>query len=230
MIGVFDSGEGGENAVKHLRRLAPRADIVLFSDRANLPYGTKPEDELVRLTERGIARLSDAGCERVLIACCTASTVHGLLPEAMQGFSIPIIEPTARAATALSRNGKISLIATEATVRSGAFGRELGERLTQAIAAGPLVDWVESGASSANIPDELGRYLYELAAKIAAAGTDTLILGCTHFAALGEAISLRLQRFTKRKILTVDSSESGALEMLLRYPETGLGDGRLYRI
>ena len=51
MIGVFDSGEGGENTVRHLRRLAPRADIALFTDRAHLPYGTKSADELTRLTE-----------------------------------------------------------------------------------------------------------------------------------------------------------------------------------
>ena len=230
MIGVFDSGEGGENTVKHLHRLAPNANIMLFSDRLNLPYGTKSKDELSRLTERGIAMLKDAGCERILIACCTASTVHGLLPAAMQAYSLPIIEPTAIAAMRITQSGRISLIATDATVRSGEFGRALGESLVLAISAGPLVSWVESGASDKNIPYELGIYLDKITGEIVTSGADTLILGCTHFATLREAISLRMKKLTKRKILTVDSSESGAIEMLLRYPEARLGEGRLYRI
>ena len=230
MIGVFDSGEGGENTVRHLRRLAPRADIALFTDRAHLPYGTKSADELTRLTELGVARLKAAGCARILIACCTASTVHALLSPEARSCSVPIIEPTAKAALCVADGGKIALIATEATVRSREFNRALGDKLVRAIPAGPLVRWIESGSRDGNVCEGLGEYLDEIAMKIAESGADALILGCTHFVSLRQAIELSLMKITKRKILTVDSSESGAVEMLKCYPEARLGEGRLDRI
>ena len=90
MIGVLDSGRGGLVAYKELRRLMPRVDITYLADRKNAPYGNKNPSEILRLTECGIRRLCDVGCEMVLIACCTASSLHEMLPEELRNISIPI--------------------------------------------------------------------------------------------------------------------------------------------
>ena len=149
MIGVFDSGVGGLTALAELRRLLPRTDMIYLADREHAPYGTKSEEEILSLAENCIKRLITAGAERILIACCTASTLHSRLTEGARRITTPIIAPAARAAQRVSR-GKIAVIATEATVRSHAFRRELlaiGECEVTEHAAQELVAMVESGAS-----------------------------------------------------------------------------------
>ena len=81
MIGVFDSGAGGIDTVRHLRGLLPFADICYIADRKNAPYGTKSKNEIVALAVNNIKHLELLGAERVLIACCTASSVFDFLPE-----------------------------------------------------------------------------------------------------------------------------------------------------
>ena len=123
MIGIFDSGAGGEYTLSALRALAPHADVCLLADRENAPYGTKDEATLVWLVRRNIRRLKDAGCDEILIGCCTASTVYSQLPQNERVSVYPIIEPTVRAA--LCGGPRIGVIATEATVRSRAFASEI---------------------------------------------------------------------------------------------------------
>ena len=112
MIGVFDSGVGGMTAFDELRRLLPCEDMVYLADRSNAPYGTKSERELVFLVREDIRRLRELGCEKILVACCTASTVVSLLSEAERRICTPIILPTARAAVS-------SAISRAATPKSG---------------------------------------------------------------------------------------------------------------
>lgn len=229
MIGVFDSGEGGENAVRHIRAFAPDADIMLFADRENSPYGTKRRDELVRLTEAGIERLAKAGCERILIACCTASTVHGEIERELSEVSLPIIAPTAREAERITRSGKIALLATDATVQSHAFSALLG-RACPEIAASPLVCAIERGERDGHLSEACAKYLDALLSPIADTDSDTVILGCTHFVCLRREIESRLQKLTKRKIYTVDSSEVAARYILDIWPRARIGEGRLQRL
>lgn len=230
MIGVFDSGEGGENAVRHIRRMEPCADIALFADRKNAPYGTKSRGELIRLTEAGIRRLAEYGCGRVLIACCTASTVHQWIREPMRRASLPIIEPTAKRAVTATRSGRAAVIATEATVRSHAFRAALGGVCACEVAATELVTAIERGERDGNISQKTAEVISRIAAEVAASEPDTLILGCTHFARLQGEITARLESITKRKIHTVDSSKVGAEHILRSCPEARGGCGRLYRL
>ena len=121
MIGVFDSGVGGFNAFIHLRRRFPLADIAYLADRKNAPYGTKSEVELVGLVGICIDRLRSYGAEKVLIACCTASTVWGRLSESQREASVPIVSCVESAFSGKEKN--VLVIATERTVASGEFGR-----------------------------------------------------------------------------------------------------------
>lgn len=183
MIGVLDSGRGGLVAYKELRRLMPRVDITYLADRKNAPYGNKRPDEILRLTECGIRRLREVGCEMILIACCTASSLHDLLPEELRNISIPIITPTAR----LCRDSRsVLVIATEHTVKSGAFSREI-KRFSDAnvreIPMQPLVSLIEWGNDTKGAVNEIVEMCD---------GYDTLILGCTHFSHLYDDLRARL--------------------------------------
>ena len=183
MIGVLDSGRGGLVAYKELRRLMPRVDITYLADRKNAPYGNKCPSEILRLTECGIRRLSDMGCEMVLIACCTASSLHEMLPEELRNISIPIITSTAR----LCRDSRsVLVIATEHTVRSGAFSREI-KRFSDAnvreVPMQPLVSLIEWGNDTKGAINEIIKMCD---------GYDTLILGCTHFSHLYGELRARL--------------------------------------
>ena len=99
MIGIFDSGAGGLCAMRELARLLPDEKKIYLTDRKNLPYGTKSEGELVLLVSENIRKLRLVGCEKILLACCTASTIHPLLPKEYKELSLPIIGAAARAAS-----------------------------------------------------------------------------------------------------------------------------------
>lgn len=186
MIGICDSGEGGRVALEELRALAPTADLCFFADRKNAPYGTKDPSELLSLLRADIRRVREAGADEVLVACCTASTVYDSLTPGEQRGVYPIIRPTARAAAAATKNGRIGVLATEATVRSHAFRRELKALLPTAtvteLAAQRFVGYVEQGRIDR--PD-VKRTIEELLKH----DIDTLILGCTHFPRLSGIIS-----------------------------------------
>ena len=221
MIGVFDSGVGGLTALAELRRLLPRTDMIYLADREHAPYGTKSEEEILSLAENCIKRLITAGAERILIACCTASTLHSRLTEGARGITTPIIAPAARAAQRVSR-GKIAVIATEATVRSHAFRRQLlsiGECEVTEYAAQELVAMVESGASDQNpLSNEEKSRLARLLEPIEASRADTLILGCTHFPHLRGHIAAMLPC-----VKLISPSREGALEIARSTEDRGGG-------
>ena len=181
MIGIFDSGRGGIASLTVVKKLLPRVDIAYLADRKNAPYGTKSERELKLLVRRDIARLRELGAEKILIACCTASSIYYALSESEQVLCVPIIEPTAKYAASLSENGRISVIATEATVRSGSFSRAIKRARAGAevfeLACQRLVGMIENLAKDDVIKEEI----LKISHKIRASGCDTLVLGCTHF-------------------------------------------------
>lgn len=221
MIGVFDSGAGGVTAVRELRHLLPTADIVFFPDRENAPYGTRSQKELLPLVSRDIELLLSHGAELVLMACCTASTVYPMLEDELKRVAIPIIEPTARAAAEATSGGRVAVIATEATVRSGAFGRALslhGIRETLEIAARELVAAVERGERDGRLSETGEALLDRYLKKVISYGADTLILGCTHFPHLEGEIRKRLPR-----VKIISSSREGAKETLKSLRSHGSG-------
>lgn len=185
MTGIFDSGVGGLAAYFELRRLLPREDIIYLADRKNAPYGTKTKDELIALTKKDIKRLCDMGARQVLIACCTASTVYSELSEWERKIATPIITPASRVA---AEGERIAVIATEHTVRSGAFGREI-RKFSQASevferAEQALVAMVESGSRDGRISGECEGEIRQIAEWVTDIRADTLVLGCTHFSHL----------------------------------------------
>jgi glutamate racemase len=196
-IGVFDSGLGGLTILDALRRALPGQDFVYLGDNANAPYGPRPPAEIHDLTVAGVTRLFDEGCGLVILACNTASAValHDLqvswldpATHRVLGVFVPVIEHLTRRDwgdnTPPTHTGlrDVALFATAATVRSGAFPRELRFRARD-VAVFPraclgLVEAIEAGdlaAAAAVARDHVAALLADLPAPQAA------VLGCTHY-------------------------------------------------
>ena len=193
MLGIFDSGVGGLTALREIRRIAPSVNLCFLADTGNAPYGTKTRGELLKLVTDDINFLRKEGCERILMACCTASAVYKYLPEEMRRVATPIIPPAAREAALVTRSGKVGVIATEATVRSREFARELYRhqeiKEVYQLPLQELVSLVEDGTVDGNISTRLRERLAKLLLPMRRAEVDVLIMGCTHFPHLEATIS-----------------------------------------
>lgn len=222
MIGVFDSGDGGLCTVEKIRGLAPDTDVCFLADRENAPYGTKSKTEIISITKKNIKRLSEAGAEKILIACCTASTVYPFLTKEEKEISVPIIDATARLALKKSKSKKIGVIATRATALSSAFERSITQRCPAAEIytreAQDLVSLIENGARDEALKRRDKEKVKKIISRIKDYPFDVLILGCTHFPRLEKTISSILERET------VSSALAGAME-ILKYSKKG-GSGR----
>lgn len=192
-IGVFDSGLGGLTALRELRRILPGEEFVYFGDTARVPYGSKGRETLVRYSLQDLAFLNSFDPKAIVVACGTVSA--NALPELRAASAVPVfgvIEPAARAAAEGTKNGKIGVIATVASVRSGAYERAiaaLDSNLTVIARPCPLfVPLVENGRY------RRGDKVVELVAQeylepFRRDGADTLVLGCTHYPLLREVIA-----------------------------------------
>ncbi len=214
-IGVFDSGIGGLTVVRALRARLPNEDIVYFGDTARVPYGTKSAETVVRFSRECFRFLVRRGVKLLVVACNTASAIA--LPELRESWRLPmlgVIEPGVSAALAATRTGIVGVVGTAATMASGAYERGLraGQSgVTVVQSACPLfVPLAEEGWVEGEVPRLVARrYLTPLAA----AGIDTLILGCTHYPMLRAVIAEVLGP----SISLVDSAEetAGAAAALL---------------
>lgn len=225
MIGVFDSGIGGEYTAKALHRLLPKEDILLLQDRKNAPYGTKSQDELRKIVNFNIRKLLDMGAERILIGCCTAGSVYDLVPTGIRRRATEIVTPTANAAMR-SNPQRVAVIATEATVRSHAFLTAL-RRLDGAVevlelCSQELVAFTERGDRDGTVSFDTALYLDRLASRISDFSPNTLILGCTHFPYLSREIDARL-----RGVEIISSADEGAKHMAMTVGESKNESGRL---
>ena len=222
MIGLLDSGMGGVVTANEIRKLSPGVDLTLLLDRKNAPYGKKSEGELLEIVSYNIERLMSLGASRVLLACCTASTVWDMLPEKFQRASIPILTPTARRAVSVTKTGKIAVIATEATVRSGKWTKLLYPYRIFEVGAQELVALTESGACDGSVSEDARAIIRRVLSPLGKSGADTLILGCTHFPLLEEEIKNTVKEYGIKKV--VSSAKEGALELLRREnPKEGSG-------
>ncbi len=208
MLGLFDSGEGGLNTVRYLIASGLNEGLVHIIDRERAPYGIKTENELVGIVENNVSRLTDLGARKVLIACVTASTVHGLLDEKYKQITIPIIEPVARMAEGLSKNRRIGVIATERTVASHAFSEHIRGCEVFELAAQELVGMIDGGLSDNTATDTDVERIRELLSPLFTTETDTLILGCTHFPTLKGVIREILEPYGVKNI--IDTAKIGA--------------------
>lgn len=190
-IGIFDSGLGGLTVVRELSRLLPHENLIYFGDTGRVPYGSRSPETIARYAREDAAFLLSRQVKLIIAACGTVSSVA---PEAMQALPVPflgVVRPAAAAAVAASRSGRIGVIGTTATIRSGAFQREIGALFpgAQVLAADcPLfVPLVEAGWIGPEDPVALAvarRYLEPLMEQ----EPDTLILGCTHFPLIAPVI------------------------------------------
>ena len=194
VIGIFDSGVGGFCAYRRVRELLPGEEIIFLADGKNSPYGIKTEEEITEIAEKNIAILRSVGADKILIACCTASSVYHRLSHRDREIAVPIIEPAARLA---ARGKNIAVIATRHTATSHAFGREIAKYTDAPVSEYDeqgLVRMIESGARGRRIGSECRRHLASLAHRIKMLGADTLILGCTHFTHVEGALTRLLPR------------------------------------
>jgi glutamate racemase len=210
-IGVFDSGIGGLTVMRSLMRRLAGESFVYLGDTARLPYGTKSADTVTRYAVQCAGAVSGEGIKLLVVACNTASAVAiGPLTEALHPIPvIGVIAPGAEAAVAAAPHGRIAVIATEGTVRGGAYARAIhalrpDAQVTQK--ACPLfVALAEEGLTEGDIPERVAQHY--LAEIVGAEETpDCLVLGCTHYPALASVIA----RVAGPKIRLVDSAETTA--------------------
>jgi glutamate racemase len=217
-IGVFDSGVGGLTVLAALRVRLPTEHFVYLGDTARLPYGTKSGETVVRYALQASEALVERGIKALVVACNTATAAA--LPALRERFPelavIGVVEPGAEAACAATRSGRIAVIATEGTVRGGAYQQAiLRGRPDADVAALPcqlFVALAEEGWSSGPVVDAAIRaYLEPLFALPpgATAGSprpDVLVLGCTHFPMLRAALA----DFVGEGVTLVDSAVTTA--------------------
>jgi len=209
-IGVFDSGVGGLTVVSELKKLLPDERIVYFGDTARVPYGTKSKDTVTRFSVENTELLMKHDVKMVIVACNTASSLA--LEFLRRCFRVPIIgviEPGARAAAKVTRNNRVGVIGTQATVASGAYGRAIRKanpRIRLFARSCPLfVPLVEEGWTDKPVTREIASiYLSGLKKS----GMDTLIMGCTHYPLLKGVI----KGVIGKRVALIDSAREVAAE------------------
>lgn len=208
-IGVFDSGIGGLTVAAALREHLPSEHILYIGDTARVPYGGKSRRTVERYGIEIGGLLLAENAKVIVVACNTASALA--VPRMQKVFNVPVqgvIRPGAAAAVAQSKNGRIGVIGTRATVASGAYEQAIHAINPDASvfskACPLLVPLIEEGMFEDPITDQvLARYLEPLLQE----GIDTLVLGCTHYPLAYDAIA----RAAGPKISLVDSAENCAL-------------------
>lgn len=226
-IGVFDSGVGGLTVVRAIMDQLPHEPIVYVGDTARFPYGPKPVDEIRRYALE-IADFLVHRDVKMLVVACNSIEVSAIGHIALQA-GIPVvgvIDPGARTAVHVTRNRRVGLIGTEATVASGAYDRAVaatGAPVTLSARACPVfVEHVERGDTTS---DELRHAARGYLSPLMADGIDTLIMGCTHYPLLSGLLQLELGP----DVALVSSAEETAkdvyatlvAEQLLRQDDAG---------
>ena len=219
-IGVFDSGVGGLTVVKQIHKLLPNEDIVYFGDTARVPYGTKSKETVTKFSVENVEFLMRNNVKLVVVACNTASSLS--LDFLKRCFRVPlvgVIEPGAKGAANATRNNRIGVIGTSATISSGAYERAIKKasfRASVFTESCPLfVALVEEGWLDKNVTRQIASiYLAPLKTK----NIDTLILGCTHYPLLKPV----LQKVIGNDVMLIDSAKEVAKEVKVILDSSGL--------
>ncbi|MEZ5499215.1 MAG: glutamate racemase [Steroidobacteraceae bacterium] len=212
-IGVFDSGVGGLTVLAALRRVMPAERYLYLGDTARLPYGTKSPQTVLRYALQASALLVERGVGMLVVACNTAASfaLPALRARYPQLPVIGVVEPGAAAAAAASTRQRILVLATEATVRGGAYQRVLAairpRAEVAALAAPLLVSLAEEGLTHGPIAAAIVQhYLAPLLSRPRESAFDCLLLGCTHFPLLADEIA----RAVGPSVTVVDSAATTA--------------------
>jgi glutamate racemase len=214
-IGVFDSGVGGLTVVAQMQEILPKERIVYFGDTARVPYGTKSKETVTKFSVENVEFLMQHDVKLIVVACNTVSSL--CLDFLKRCFRVPIIGvigPGAKGAASSTRNNRIGVIGTHATMSSGAYEKaikKINPRIASFTKSCPLfVPLVEEGWVDKDITYEVASiYLKALKKK----KIDTLILGCTHYPLLKDVIG----KVMGREVLLIDSAKEvakGAREIL----------------
>jgi glutamate racemase len=219
-IGVFDSGVGGLTVAKELIRQLPNENIVYFGDTARVPYGIKSRETVIRFSIENILFLHKHDVKLICVACNTASSVA--LPVIKKHFKVPVvgvISPGVREAIEATKNKRIGVIGTKATIRSRAYEleiKQLDPKVKVTALACPLfVPFVEEGWLSGEVVLKVARTYLEPLKK---AGVDTVILGCTHYPLLKPVI----RKVLGSNVTLIDSAKQVAIEVKKILAKEGL--------
>ena len=229
-IGVFDSGLGGLTAVHSLWRILPEEDLIYFGDTARVPYGGRSRETILKYARQDVRFLRSFDLKAILIACGTVTTTSLDILQAENDLPmVGVVEPTCRRAALVTKNRRVGMIDTAASVLSGAYEaalRRLDPEIRVFSRACPLlVPLVENGRVRPGdvVIEAVAR---EYLAPLKEAGVDTLILGCTHYPLLtdviggimgpgvelvsaGEESAFELKRMLKARGLRADESRRG---------------------
>jgi glutamate racemase len=210
-IGVFDSGVGGLTVVRAILDLLPHERIVYLGDNARFPYGPRPNAEIRAFALQIAAYLVSRDVKMLVVACNSVEVAA--IRDVTDAAGVPVagvVDPGARAGVRATRNGRVGVIATEATIRSGAYEAAVastgsGARVVPK-ACPAFVDFVEAGDTSS---DELLAVAREYLEPLREEGVDTLILGCTHYPMLSGLI----QYVIGDDVVLVSSAEETAKDV-----------------
>ena len=225
-IGVFDSGLGGLTVAREIMKLLPCENIVYFGDTGRVPYGTKGSNTIRKYALQDERFLLSKNVKMIVAACGTVSSVAADTAEQLPVPFVEVVSHSVRAAVAATKNQKIGILATSATINSGAHKKQILAALPTAKvveAAGTLlVPIVEEGWTEPNdavATETLKRYLKPMID----AGVDTLILGCTHFPVLSGIIRGIMGNGVK--LINMGEATAKAIAQLLESSDT-LNDGK----
>ncbi len=207
-IGIFDSGLGGLTVLREVEKLMPYEDIVYFGDTAHLPYGSKSKEAIIKFSVQNVLFLLKKKVKIVIIACNTSSS---LALDYLKGiFNVPllgVIDAGVRKTVKVSKSKRVAVIGTKSTIESESYQKRihtLDKSIKVYAAACPLfVPLAEEGLVEGDIVESAVKmYLNRIKGKV-----DTLILGCTHYPILKDAIARYL-----KGVYLVDSAKEVALE------------------
>jgi glutamate racemase len=223
-IAVFDSGVGGLTVLHECLVSLPHEDFVYFGDTARFPYGDRTPDQLRAFALEIADHLVSLGAKALVVACNSATSAALADLEDAYGAHMPVVtvvRPESRLAAASTRNGQVGLLATSATVASGAYERALHDvapdATLHAVACPALTPLIQEGRE---IDEHVVTLVDEYCAPLAAEGVDTVILGCTHYPLVRPII----QRSLGRGIKLVSSGEAIAEELAGRLAQADLAN------
>ena len=228
-IGVFDSGVGGLSVLRHIRAQLPQEDVIYVADSGYAPYGDKTEQEVIARSLAIAAYLLEQGAKALVVACNTA-TIAAIKALRARYPALPIVgvEPGLKPAAAISRNGKIGVLATERTLRGDKL-LALREQVSSATGATfilqpciGLVERIEQCELGSDPLDATSAMLEHYIAPLLAQGVDTLVLGCTHYPFVQDAIARTVSAHTQEAIPLVDTGEAVARQLARLLDAAGL--------
>ena len=219
-IGVFDSGVGGLSVLRHIRAQLPQEDVMYFADSAYAPYGDKTEQQVIDRSLAITAFLLQQGAKALVVACNTA-TIAAIKALRAHYPDLPIVgvEPGLKPAASISRNGKIAVLATERALRGDKL-LALREQVSAATGATfilqpciGLADRIEQCALGNDPLDATSAMLERYIAPMLELGVDTLVLGCTHYPFVQDAIVRTVRAHTQETITLVDTGDAVARQL-----------------